>query len=113
MLAMPPTTLPSNRALSVTAGCTDCHTAARAFQLVLLTDRAPPMPPEELAALRAWFDQQAAELRASVTGATGQVTPRDPRRLRWRTASALAELEHLLTGALDAETVAADVEASR
>jgi hypothetical protein len=108
-----PVTLPSNRALSVTAGCTGCRTAARAFQLVLLTDRAAPMPPEELAAVRAWADQQAAELRAAVTDPGALATPRDPHRRRWRTASALAELEVLLTGALDATTVAADVDASR
>lgn len=63
-----PTTMPNNRALSVSAACTGCRTSAVAFQVVLVSDDAVPMSQGELADLRAWFDEQAAAVRASVTG---------------------------------------------
>lgn len=63
-----PTAMPNNRALSVAAACTACRTSAVAFQVVLISDDAAPMSEGELADLRAWFDEQAAVVRASVTG---------------------------------------------
>ncbi|CUR58353.1 exported hypothetical protein [metagenome] len=146
-----PTTVPSNRALSVTAACEGCRTTALAFQVVLVADDAEPMGEGELAGLRAWFDEQAAVLRAWVGPAepqppsptpdptpttdptsttdpsptqqptpTASPDPADPgssvtssRRARRDAVSALADLERLLSGALDAEAVAADVDLSR
>ena len=64
-----PTVAPNNRALSLTAGCERCRTSALAFQVVLVADRAAPLSDEALGELRAWFDEQAAALRASVVGA--------------------------------------------
>lgn len=57
---------PNNRALSLTAACTSCRTSALAFQVVLVADRAMPLGEDSVAELRAWFDEQAAGLRASV-----------------------------------------------
>lgn len=140
-----PTVVPNNRALSVTAACDSCRTSALAFQVVLVADDAAPMSDEELAGLQAWFDQQAAVVRASVSGplpteqptatptptATGDPTPTGPastgrppkggttdpikpdRLMRRDATSALAELEALLTTALDADPVSADVEVGR
>jgi hypothetical protein len=61
-----PTTAPNNRALSLTAACEGCRTSALAFQVVLVSDRATPLSAEALGELQAWFDEQAAALRASV-----------------------------------------------
>lgn len=139
-----PTAVPNNRALSVTAACDSCRTSALAFQVVLVADDAQPMGEDELAGLRAWFDEQAAVVRASVTGplpqppaptqeptpttaptptpptASPTKSPEDPgpnkppsRKLRRDATSALAELQALLTDALDADPVSADVEISR
>ncbi len=146
-----PTAVPNNRALSVTAACDTCRTSALAFQVVLVSEDAQPMGAAELAGLRAWFDEQAAVVRASVTGplpeptpapeptptpaptttptttpttvptsATPTKAPEDPgpgkppsRKLRRDATSALADLEALLTDALDADAVAADVEIGR
>jgi hypothetical protein len=134
-----PTVLPDNRALSLTAACEGCQVSALAFQVVLVADRAKPMTREELAGLRAWFDEQAAALQASVASPppptpdepTSSPTPTptptatpmpdeatrtrapDSRRARRDAASALDELADLLSTALQAETVAADVDLSR
>lgn len=138
-----PTAVPNNRALSVTAACDTCRTSALAFQVVLVADDAAPMSDDELAGLRAWFDEQAAAVRASVAPVptqdptpTGDPTPTEPppttgaptgrppksggsdpikpdRLMRRDATSALSELEALLTTALDAEPVSADVELSR
>lgn len=70
-----PTAVPNNRALSLTAGCTGCRTSALAFQVVLVADRAAPLSPDELAGLRAWFDEQAAALRTSVAAPLPDPTP--------------------------------------
>ncbi|RYB89447.1 hypothetical protein EUA06_15865 [Nocardioides glacieisoli] len=61
-----PTLAPNNRALSLTAACQGCRTSALAFQVVLVADRATPLSDDALGELRAWFDEQAAVLRASV-----------------------------------------------
>lgn len=61
-----PTLAPNNRALSLTAACQGCRTSALAFQVVLAADRATPLSADALGELRAWFDEQAAALRASV-----------------------------------------------
>ncbi|PKH37968.1 hypothetical protein SAMN05192575_1011054 [Nocardioides alpinus] len=66
VLAGRPEAVPNNRALSLTAACDGCRTSALAFQVVLVADRAAPLGAEELAGLRAWVDEQAALLRASV-----------------------------------------------
>ena len=60
-----PTAVPNNRALSLTAACEGCRTSALAFQVVLVSERATPLSDEALDELRAWFDEQAAALRAS------------------------------------------------
>ena len=154
-----PTAVPNNRALSLTAACDGCRTAALAFQVVLVADRAAPLSDEELRDLRAWVEEQAASLRASVatplpdpptptptptpsptvspTGtptatasptrepsvlpspsptrptSTARPVIADPRRLLRDAESALDELEDLLTSALPATVVSADVDASR
>jgi hypothetical protein len=62
-----PVTVPNNRALAVTAGCEGCGSAALAFQVVLVAADAVPLSALEMADLRAWVDEQATALRASVT----------------------------------------------
>ena len=52
--------------MAVTAACTGCRTAAAAFQVVVVADRARRLSRESLAGLKSWFDEQAAALRASV-----------------------------------------------
>lgn len=61
-----PTIVPNNRALALNAACSACRTTSAAFQLVVVADRAQRLSDESLAELRAWFDEQAALLRASV-----------------------------------------------
>lgn len=63
-----PTTVPNNRALAVNAACTSCRTAALAYQVVLVADDAAPLTLDEVFQLKQWYDEQAAALRASVTG---------------------------------------------
>lgn len=73
-----PTLASNNRALSLTAACQGCRTSALAFQVVLVADRATPLSADALGELRAWFDEQAAALRASVVVApppSGTPTP--------------------------------------
>ena len=134
-----PVAAPTNRAVALNAACDTCRSSALAYQVVLVSDDATPLGGADLAALRAWFDEQAATLRASVvmpaadptpTGSptpeptatptdttTGTPTPtadaRAPRAARRDAASALAGLTVLLADALDAEPVSADVEVSR
>lgn len=135
-----PVAVPNNRALSLTAACDSCRTSALAFQVVFMADRARPLSAEAVAELQAWFDEQAAVLRASViqplpdpepgagsapSGSTSgptdgmgtdqpQPTPRAKvRRARRDAMSALGVLEQLLASDLGAETVSADVEVSR
>ena len=66
---------PNNRAMAVTAACTGCRTASAAFQVVVVADRARRLSRESLAALRSWFDEQAAALRASVALPSPEPTP--------------------------------------
>lgn len=132
-----PTAVPNNRALSLTAACDGCRTAALAYQVVLVADRAAPLSDEELGALQAWVDEQAALLRALVaaplldpptptpsTSETPTATPAQdpatslqvapsPRAVRRDAVSALGELEQLLTEALDAGSVSAEVDLDR
>ena len=61
-----PVAVPNNRAVALNAACDTCRTSALAFQVVLVSDDATPLRDAELADLRAWFDEQAAALRASV-----------------------------------------------
>lgn len=129
-----PTAVPNNRALALNAACDGCRTAALAYQVVLVSDRAAPLNDEELAGLQAWVDEQAASLRAMVAAplpeqpvptATQEPTvtptetptvtrvPRTRAALRRDAVSALGELEALLTAALPATVVSADVDVSR
>ena len=132
---------PNNRATAVTAACTGCRTASAAFQVVVVADRARRLSRESLAAVRSWFDEQAAALRASValpgpeptpspdptaspTGPTDGTStlpaPTDPlvrpyagRRAQRVSTEALAQLEGLVTAGLDAQAMLADVELGR
>lgn len=61
-----PTVVPNNRALALNAGCTSCRTTAAAYQVVVVADRARRLSAASLAELRAWFEDQAAQVRASV-----------------------------------------------
>ena len=61
-----PALVPNNRALALNAGCESCRTTAAAFQVVVVADRARRLSAASLAELRAWFDDQAAQVRASV-----------------------------------------------
>ena len=136
-----PVAVPNNRALSLTAACTSCRTTALAFQVVLVADRATALSDQALAELRAWFDEQAAVLRASVILPPSEVVPeaqvtpeatpsptptdgttssdplptepRPARRVRRDAVSALGELQQLLAADLDAETLSADLEVGR
>ena len=132
---------PNNRAMAVTAACTGCRTASAAFQVVVVADRARRLSRESLAALRSWFDEQAAALRASVAlpsleptpspdptpspteptdGTSTLPEPTDPlgrpyagRRAQRVSTEALAALEGLVTAGLDAEAILADVDLGR
>ena len=132
---------PNNRAMAVTAACTGCRTASAAFQVVVVAHRARRLSRESLAALRSWFDEQAAALRASVAVPTSEPTPSpdptaspteptdgtsaptepiDPlgrpyagRRAQRVSTEALAELESLVTAGLDARPILADVDLGR
>ncbi len=123
-----PVAVPNNRAVALNAACDTCRTSALAFQVVLVSDHATPLRDAELADLRAWFDEQAAALRASVvmpdppspTPTASRLTGRLPRRplsgtelppqplersaraARRDAASALDGLTALLADALDA-----------
>lgn len=137
-----PVAVPNNRALAVTAGCVGCGAAAAAFQLVVVADRARALSPEAMAELRAWVDEQAAALHATVPAApqptpepsptptstvdptaptdpgTRAPAPTDPsQRQSWRAkraaADALSEMEHLVIKDLGAQEISADVELSR
>lgn len=61
-----PVAVPANRAVALNAACDACRTSALAFQVVLVSDDAAPLSSAEMVDLRAWFDGQAAALRASV-----------------------------------------------
>jgi hypothetical protein len=61
-----PAAVPNNRAVAFNAACDTCRTSALAFQVVLVSYGATPLREAEMAELRAWFDEQAAALRASV-----------------------------------------------
>jgi hypothetical protein len=143
LLSARPVVVPNNRAVALNAACDTCRTSALAFQVVLVSDDAAPLRAAEMADLRAWFDQQAAALRASVVvpdppSATPTASPtatpspddptatptpsstlppqpleRSPRAARRAATSALDGLTALLADALDAEPVSADVEVSR
>lgn len=133
-----PTARPDNRALAVTAGCDTCRTSAAAFQVVVVADRAGRLSDESLAELRAWFDEQAAALRASVaepppapsqpgtepnasptTEPTPTATPREHgsdrqgRLARRAATTALADLRGLVSAGLGARPVSARVDVTR
>lgn len=73
-----PTVVPNNRALALNAACAACRTASAAFQLVVVADQADRLSEQSLAELRAWFDDQAALLRASVAAPAAGPTPPGP-----------------------------------
>ena len=107
----------------------------------MVADRARRLSRESLAALRSWFDEQAAALRASVALPSAEPTPSpDPtpspteptdgtstlpeptdalgrpyagRRAQRVSTDALAELEGLVTAGLDAQAILADVDLGR
>lgn len=113
-----PVAVPHNRAVALNAVCDTCRTSALAFQVVLVSDDATPLGAAEMADLRAWFDEQAAALRASVVvpdppSPMLERSARDARAARRDAASALDGLTALLADALDAEPVSAEVEVSR
>jgi hypothetical protein len=123
---------PDNRALALTAACTGCRAASAAFQVVVVGAGVRRFPQESLAALKSWFDEQAAALRASVAPPSSEPSPSpDPsaspasasanptaplgrpyvgRRAQRVSTEALAELEGLVTTGLDAEAIHADVD---
>lgn len=70
-----PVAVPNNRAVALNAACDTCRTSALAFQVVLVSDDATPLRDAEMADLRAWFDEQAAALRASVVVPQTDPTP--------------------------------------
>lgn len=70
-----PTLVPNNRALGLNAGCSACRTTSAAFQLVVVADTAERLSGAALAELRAWFDEQAALVRASVAAPAPDPTP--------------------------------------
>jgi hypothetical protein len=124
-----PALVPNNRALALNAGCTSCRTTAAAFQVVVVADRATRLSAEALAELRAWFDDQAAQVRASVAlpavdpapdptaSPAPDPAPSPSRRARRRDAAseqqaataALAALTGLVTEELSGVAVASDV----
>lgn len=70
-----PESAPTNRAVALNAACDTCRTSALAFQVVLVSDDATPLRGADLDELRAWFDEQAAALRASVVIPAADPTP--------------------------------------
>lgn len=134
-----PQAVPNNRALSVTAACTGCRTASAAFQVVVVARRAEALSAQSQAELRAWFDEQAATLRALVAvdpvippTTTPSPTPSptavptdrtiqppsatstsERKRARRDPSAALDVLTDLVTDELGAVAVISDVEVSR
>jgi hypothetical protein len=101
---------PTNRALAVGDACATCRTSTAAFQVVVAAGTPGPLPPAAMAQLRAWFDEQAAVLRASV--AAGPARPSVRTATRAATA-ALADLRATVVAGADARAVASRVRVTR
>jgi hypothetical protein len=99
---------PNNQALAVGAACATCRTATAAFQLVVQVAEVGPLPAATLGELRAWFDAEAAALRASVAAAS----PRRRGAERAATRS-LLELRGMVVAELDGRTLSARAQVTR
>jgi hypothetical protein len=90
---------PTNRALSAGDACATCVTATAAFQVVAQV--------AALAEVTAWFEAQAAALRAAV------VAPPAPRRAQRAADRSLGQLRRLVVHAFDGRTRSARVAVTR
>ncbi len=98
---------PSNRSLAVGDACATCRTATAAFQVVVQVDVVERLPDPALAEIVAWFESEAAVLRASVAA------PMPARRAERLAARSLGDLRHLAVQALDGRTRSARVAVTR
>lgn len=98
---------PTNRALAVGETCATCRTATAAFQVVVQVDAVERLADADVTALRAWFDAQAALLRAAVLG------PARLRRAERTAARSLDDLRHLAVRALGGRTRSARAATTR
>lgn len=98
---------PTNRALAVGDACATCRTAAAAFQVVVQVDAPARLPDPALAEVAAWFEAEAAVLRAAVQA------PASRRRAERLAVRSLADLRRLAVRALDGRARSARVEVTR
>jgi hypothetical protein len=98
----------NNRALATNVACTTCHTAARAYQLVVAAPDAGKLSRRALAELRTWVDEQNRVLRSG--GATAPAAARSAGATAASTP--LADLERLVNDDLGTTTKRADVDVS-
>jgi hypothetical protein len=98
---------PTNRALAAGHACATCVTATAAFQVVVQVDAVGRLPDPALAEITAWFEAQAAVLRASV------LAPVSRRRAERAAAGSLDDLRRLAVRALDGRTRSARVAVTR
>jgi hypothetical protein len=82
-------------------------TATAAFQVVVQVDAVGRLPDPALAEITAWFEAQAAALRASV------LAPVSRRRAERAAAGSLDDLRRLAVRALDGRTRSARVAVTR
>ena len=60
----PGSIIANNRAVAVDAECVECHSSALAYQFVAVVPKGGTLDRQAVAELRAWVDDQAAQLRA-------------------------------------------------
>lgn len=98
---------PTNRALAVGDACATCRTATAAFQVVVQADAVGRLPDAALAEITAWFEQEAAALRAAV------LAPTRVRRAERVAGRSLGDLRRLAVRTLDGRTRSARVAVTR
>ena len=101
---------PTNRALAVDDACATCRTSTAAFQVVVESAGSGPLPPDAMTALRGWFDEQAAVLRASVAAGSARRSARTATRAA---EAALADLRAMVVAEAGVRPVASRVRVTR
>lgn len=96
----------TNRALAAGQACASCLTASAAFQLVVQVEEVGRLHDALLTEIRAWFDAEAAGLRAP-----GVI--RSPPRARRAANRSLLHLRRTVVGRLDGRTLSARVQVTR
>jgi hypothetical protein len=98
---------PTNRALAVGDACATCRTATAAFQVVVQVDAVGRLPDAALAEVAAWFEAEAALLRAAVQA------PAARRRAERVAVRSLADLRRLAVRTLGGRARSARVAVTR